>query len=110
MVDGNHNCEDLRPFKARALEIIKNAKHHQERVEEAKEQYRAAWTSWCLSQDLTQKRELEKLMDSLQSQISSGPGPEWQAFAKTLPGFLEFWNRWGDEMKEMAKGMAEKIR
>jgi len=70
---------------------------------EAKEQYRTVWTSWCLCQDQTQKRGLEQLMDDLQPRICRGPGPEWQAFAETLPGFLEFWNRWGSEMEERAK-------
>lgn len=67
---------------------------------EAKEQYRSTWTTYCLCPDPVQKRALEKLMDSLQPQICLGPGPEWKAFAKTLPGFLEFWDRWHLEVTE----------
>lgn len=70
---------------------------------EAKERYRTVWSSYCLCQDELQKRELEKLMDDLQPRICRGPGPEWQAFAETLPGFLEFWDRFRVEAKAMAE-------
>jgi len=59
--------------------------------DEAKEAYRQAWLGWCLTQDPARKHELEQQMDDLQPRIARGPGPEWQAFAKTLPGFFEFW-------------------
>lgn len=62
--------------------------------EEAKEVYRQAWTAWCLTQDPVRKQELEEQMDAVQSTIAYGPGPEWDEFAASLPGFLEFWGRW----------------
>ena len=68
--------------------------------DEAKEQYRATWSAYCLCTGPKQKRELEMLMDDLQPQICEGPGPEWDAFTKTLPGFLEFWGRWSSEMMD----------
>lgn len=74
---------------------------------EAKEAYRSAWSSYCLCQDPGQKLEFEKLMDSLQPKICRGPGPEWQAFAETLPGFLELWDRMAVEMKQMAEALKE---
>lgn len=62
--------------------------------EEAKDAYRQAWTGWCLATTPSTKRALERQMDSLQSSITRGPGIEWQAFAETLPGFIEFWEGW----------------
>lgn len=71
--------------------------------EEAKQAYRDAWASFCLTQDPAVKEQLGRTMDMLQSKICRGPGPEWDAFAQTLPGFLQFWNRWGAEMEEKAQ-------
>lgn len=65
--------------------------------DEAKKQYRSAWASYCLSRDPRQKEILEQIMDGLQPRICHGPGPEWQTFVKTLPGFLDFWSRWLSE-------------
>jgi hypothetical protein len=40
-------------------------------------------------------------MDGVQPHCvsNSGPGPEWDTFIDTLPGFREHWERWGREMK-----------
>jgi hypothetical protein len=65
--------------------------------DEAKEAYRQAWLGWCLATSSSSKQVLEKRMDSLQSSITRGPGPEWQAFVETLPGFVEFWENWRDD-------------
>lgn len=67
--------------------------------EEAKKAYRAAWAQYLLTQDLSRKRELERVMDACQSKITRGPGPEWSAFAETLPGFLKFWDAWYQKAK-----------
>ena len=40
---------------------------------------------------LLRKRVFEQRMDAFQPLICRGPGPEWQAFAESLPGFVEFW-------------------
>jgi predicted secreted Zn-dependent protease len=69
-------------------------------VDEAKEAYRAAWSSYCLCTDPETKLELERTMDHLQPKISPGPDEHWRAFAASLPGFLEFWGRWRDEALE----------
>lgn len=62
--------------------------------EQAKEVYRSAWASWLLTSDQTLKEELEKVMDSMQPRIARGPrDPAWKEFARSLPGFLEFWGR-----------------
>ena len=66
--------------------------------DEAKKAYRQAWLGWCLTQDPTRKLELEQRMDDLQPRITRGPGPEWEEFTKSLPGFIEFWEGWYDEV------------
>lgn len=65
--------------------------------EEAKEAYRQAWLGWCLATTRESKLRFEQTMDAMQSSIARGPGPEWQAFVETLPGFVEFWESWRDE-------------
>jgi hypothetical protein len=59
--------------------------------DEAKEAYRQAWMGWCLATKSESKQRFEQRMDFLQTSITRGPGPEWQAFVETLPGFVEFW-------------------
>jgi hypothetical protein len=65
--------------------------------DEAKEAYRQAWIGWCLATKQETKRKLEQRMDSLQPSITRGPGPEWQAFAESLPGYVKFWEGWRDD-------------
>lgn len=73
-------------------------------TDQAKEAYRQAWMGWCLATKAESKRMFEQRMDSLQSSITRGPGPEWQAFVETLPGFVEFWKSWhGDAAQAMAR-------
>ena len=64
----------------------------------AMEQYRMAWMSWLAtwggSRKARWRREaLENYMDELQLQISRGPGPIWQKFKTTLPGWEEYRQR-----------------
>ena len=68
--------------------------------DEAKEAYRQAWMGWCLATTQESKRRFERTMDSLQTSITRGPGPEWQAFAETLPGFIKFWEGWHEDVVE----------
>lgn len=68
--------------------------------ERAKEMYRDAWAAWLLTTDESTRLHLEQTMDALQPRITKGPGPEWRSFAETLPGFLEFWERWRVESIE----------
>lgn len=68
--------------------------------EKAKETYRNAWEQWCLCQTLAQKWVFEALMDQMQAIISPGPGPVWDAFQKSLPGYEEFWARKDAEFKD----------
>lgn len=68
--------------------------------DQAKEAYRQAWLGWCLATTQETKHLHEQRMDGLQSSIARGPGPEWQAFVETLPGFVEFWEEWRDETIE----------
>lgn len=69
-------------------------------VEEAKRAYREAWSSYCLTSDPEKRQELERVMDSLQPKIAPGPNEAWKTFAKSLPGFVEFWDRWHRESTE----------
>ena len=65
--------------------------------DEAKEAYRQAWMGWRLTQDPERKRKLEQQMDAVQPIITPRPGPEWDEFTKSLPGFLEFWQGWHEK-------------
>lgn len=63
-------------------------------TDEAKEVYRQAWVAWCITQNPARKQQMEQLMDDAQVFIAKSPkDPEWGAFAQTLPGFLEFWQK-----------------
>lgn len=67
---------------------------------EARKAYRQAWFMRCLAQTQDQQVAAERVMDAMQPHCveSRGPGPEWDRFIKTLPGFIEFWNRWSRMM------------
>lgn len=61
--------------------------------ETASEIYRGAWSAWLLTSRERDKLRLQVLMDSVQPVIALSPkDPAWQAFASTLPGFLDFWS------------------
>lgn len=77
-------------------------------VEAAKVRYRAAWRRYYMLTDgglwesvqATEevKEECAALraeMDVAQLLICRGPGPEWNAFVDTLPGFREAWSLTG---------------
>lgn len=63
---------------------------------EARRAYRDAWSTYLLCGDEEERERLGRFMDSLQSRIARGPDdPAWQEFADSLPGFRDFWDRWG---------------
>jgi len=70
--------------------------------EEAMQEYRLLWLSWLAQwgsrqQSRWRKQALEIRMGELQLEVCVGPGPLWFDFARTLPGFVEFWGNleWG---------------
>lgn len=65
--------------------------------------YRALWATYTLTTDTETKKELEEAMDVEQCRICRGPGPLWQGFADSLPGFREFWARFDRECAEKIK-------
>jgi hypothetical protein len=60
----------------------------------AQHAYRKTWESWLLAKSPKRKRELEEIMDQLQPQCVDPPmpGPDWDAFIDTLPGYREWWD------------------
>ncbi len=55
--------------------------------------YRAAWSAYLFANERTTREALESTMDSLQPLIAERANtPEWESFAKSLPGFLEHWS------------------
>ncbi len=62
---------------------------------EAKARYRMAFSQWLKlgGWDAAPevRADLERIMDAMQPLICYGPGPEWQAFVATIPGFREAW-------------------
>jgi len=63
------------------------------RKQDAQFAYRAAWAAFVLTVDQRKRMPLMRLMDDVQPDCvdSRGPGPEWEAFAASLPGFVEYW-------------------
>ena len=53
------------------------------------------------------KKELEDIMDSAQPFCveSRRPGPEWEAFVDTLPGYREFWDGFACAGRKMVQEM-----
>lgn len=66
--------------------------------EEAMSNYRAMWGAYIMTKNPELQQELETGMDAEQLRICRGPGPIWQEFTKTLPGFHQFWASLGQEM------------
>ena len=63
--------------------------------QEAQAAYRQAWAQRCLAPTLDGQKAAERVMDAVQGACVTGgrPGPEWERFISTLPGFREFWSR-----------------
>lgn len=61
----------------------------------AQQTYRRAWTEYATCTDPARRKLLEVAMDGVQPDCvdSRGPGPEWEAFIATLPGYREHWDR-----------------
>ena len=82
-----------------------------ERNLDAEARYRAAWSTYVLSTDAVEKHALEELMDSLQPEIANNPkDPRWVAFADSLPGYRDFWERFGRESMEAIEAHIERKR
>jgi hypothetical protein len=74
---------------------------------EAQRIYRQAWQQYLLTTDDNAKRGLEQLMNSCQEACVStrGPGPEWEAFIDTLPGYRAHWESLATECEAMARDL-----
>lgn len=72
-------------------------------VAEAQAGYRAAWQQYCLTKCTRTKRMLEQTMDAYQVYCTStgAPGPEWEAFIDTLPGYREHWEELAQACRQM---------
>lgn len=75
--------------------------------QEAQAAYRAAWRSWCFAKTPADKKAAEQAMDAVQEGCVDGgrPGPEWDAFKATLPGYNEHWAGLAEECERMIKKM-----
>lgn len=73
--------------------------------EKAKATYRILWETYLVTQDLDVRQALEQGMDAEQVRICRGPGPLWQNFADSLPGFHEFWERFDAECVSMISSL-----
>lgn len=76
--------------------------------EQARAQYRTAWTAYLLTREPLAIEGLERLMDEAQPFIARCPNdPAWKEFAASLPGYKDFWARLKadglDEMRARAK-------
>jgi hypothetical protein len=60
---------------------MKEPEHHR--------RYREAWAAYRTNLDPEEARRLEREMDSAQERFTP---PEFHAFKRTLPGFVEYWN------------------
>lgn len=68
----------------------------------ARSAYRATWENYLLCRDRKERRVLEKLMDELQQYCVNPPrpGPGWDDFVATLPGFNQYWERFRASYKD----------
>lgn len=73
-------------------------------VAEAQAAYRVAWTGWLQSTTEEARHIFEQSMDEVQPFCTSTgrPGPEWNAFIDTLPGYHDAWNRMFNDVMLMA--------
>jgi leucyl aminopeptidase (aminopeptidase T) len=69
---------------------------------EAQATYKKAWLDWCIA-SYEDKRIHEQVMDAVQQDCtdSGRPGPEWEAFIDTLPGYREHWEGTAKNLKKM---------
>ena len=62
---------------------------------EAMNLYRQCWLSFLFCTNPKVRKDLMQTMDETQSDICRGPGPLWDTFVASLPGYLEFWDKYG---------------
>ena len=81
-------------------------------IEESQRTYRQAWQQYLLTADDAVRRHLEDVMDAAQPHCVStgGPGPEWEAFVNTLPGYCAFWEGFAAECAIVADVLEERLR
>ncbi len=81
-------------------------------IAEAQQQYRQAWQQHRLTTKDSVRRALEEVMDDVQPYCvsSGGPGPEWEAFIDTLPGYRQAWEQLRAEAEAMAQRLERKAR
>lgn len=53
--------------------------------------YRTLWSAWLMSADPEDKVRLQQEMDAAQLEIARGPGKVWREFARSLPGYEQWW-------------------
>lgn len=80
--------------------------------ESAMAEYRALWNQFLLGEsepDFGGRRmpieDSRRRMDSLQEQISRGPGPVWKKFTASMPGYLEWWGG----VEDMGRSMIDNL-
>lgn len=63
--------------------------------------YRDAWNTFRLTTDETIQDACKEAMDTIQPHCceSGRPDPEWEAFAESLPGYMEFWQSWAQDVR-----------
>jgi tetratricopeptide (TPR) repeat protein len=79
--------EKYRTFKA----FNEAVERGEEFSKDAQEAYRANWLAYQKEDREEVKRALQEAMDRLQPAICPGPGPMWDEFSATLPGYREYW-------------------
>lgn len=93
----------------RTTQDAHNLKYPPDVQAQAKTVYRQAWASWCLTKKDAHKHKMERLMDDMQERIAPGPGVVWETFARSIPGFIEYWESWHEEsLEEMKELLSQK--
>ena len=72
---------------------------------EAQTAYRRAWENRCLARTAADQIAAEQAMDAVQPYcVDNGrPGPEWDAFRATLPGYNDHWARLASAIEKPIK-------
>lgn len=80
--------------------------------EQAQAIYRAAWRQRQLAQTEADRKACERVMDGVQGGCTEDgrPGPEWEAFIDTLPGYREHWAQLTAEAEKMTAALERKLR
>jgi len=60
---------------------------------EAMRNIRALWGGWLVARDPLDRDILAYAIDEERMRVSRGPGPLWERFADTLPGYRDYQGR-----------------